>query len=107
VLFVCTANRMRSRTAEKMYADDDRFEVRSAGTSEFAYRMIDGEILRWADLVVVMEPAHVQNIRSRFPDLYREKRIVSLDIPDIYDYMDPSLMGQIRKRFEKVYKKMI
>lgn len=33
ILFVCTVNRMRSATAEKIYEDDVRFEVQSAETT--------------------------------------------------------------------------
>jgi predicted protein tyrosine phosphatase len=36
VLFVCTVNRMRSATAHKIYENDDRFEVDSAGTDRTA-----------------------------------------------------------------------
>jgi protein-tyrosine-phosphatase len=32
LLFVCTVNRMRSATAHKIYEDDYRFDVKSAGT---------------------------------------------------------------------------
>ena len=33
VLFVCTANRDRSRTAEDLYRADPRYDVRSAGVA--------------------------------------------------------------------------
>jgi len=36
ILFVCTANVDRSRTAEDLYRADERYEVRSAGVAPFA-----------------------------------------------------------------------
>jgi hypothetical protein len=32
ILFVCTINKMRSLTAERIYQKDERFKVKSAGT---------------------------------------------------------------------------
>jgi protein-tyrosine-phosphatase len=36
ILFVCTANQRRSKTAEDLYGHDDRYEVKTAGVAEFA-----------------------------------------------------------------------
>jgi protein-tyrosine-phosphatase len=36
ILFVCTANKMRSKTAEELYKNDARFMVKSAGVADFA-----------------------------------------------------------------------
>ena len=103
VLFVCTANRMRSRTAETLYENDRRFEVRSAGTSMLAERVVDEDILSWADWIVVMEEAHRRRIQRNFRKTVKNKVIISLDIPDIYYYMDPTLMRDIKARFEEAY----
>ena len=103
VLFVCTANKMRSRTAEEIYRDDRRFSVRSAGTGMFATKVIDEEILSWADYIVVMEKEHRDQIRDRFSAIYSEKKILCLNIPDIYYFMDPTLMREVKERFEKLY----
>lgn len=103
VLFVCTANRMRSRTAETMYENDRRFEVRSAGTSMLADQVVDEEILSWAEWIVVMEDAHRRRIQRKFRDIVKNKVILTLDIPDIYFYMDPTLMRDIKARFEDAY----
>lgn len=45
LLFVCTLNRMRSATACKIYENDIRFEVKSAGTDETANSVLSEEIL--------------------------------------------------------------
>lgn len=58
LLFVCTVNRMRSATAHKIYENDNRFEVKSAGTDKTANTVLSKEILNWADSIVVMEIHH-------------------------------------------------
>ncbi|MFP4431070.1 MAG: protein tyrosine phosphatase [Spirochaetota bacterium] len=102
VLFVCTANQQRSPTAERLYEDDPRFEVRSAGTDALFGRKVTPEDLEWADLVVVMEDRHERRIRSEFPRAAEKTRLVVLDIPDVYQFMDQRLQREIRERFEAV-----
>ncbi|MFN8350629.1 MAG: hypothetical protein U0U25_04105 [Flavobacteriales bacterium] len=41
ILFVRTVNRMRSATAHKIYENDNRFEVDSAGTDRTANVVLD------------------------------------------------------------------
>jgi len=41
ILFVCTVNRMRSATAHKIYENDPRFEVDSAGTDRIAQIVLE------------------------------------------------------------------
>jgi predicted protein tyrosine phosphatase len=99
ILFVCTGNIDRSRTAEDLYADDPRYEVRSAGTAPFATVPLTRELLSWADRVFVMcerEDGHQSLIRLRFPDVKRA--IVDLDIADQWSRGDPELVRRILKR---------
>jgi predicted protein tyrosine phosphatase len=103
ILFVCTANRMRSRTAEELYRGDKRFRVKSAGTSIFAQVIINENLVDWADRIVVMEHHHEEKIRRKFADRSDRLKIHSLGIPDIYYFMDPTLASLIKERFEKLY----
>lgn len=100
VLFVCTANQQRSPTAEELYRDDRRFNVRSAGTSPLATTAVSAELISWADLVVVMEEHHARAIREGFPQEARSAHLVILGIPDVYQYMDRTLQREISDRFE-------
>lgn len=93
VLFVCNQNRLRSPTAERIYARSPHLEVRSAGVDRDATVPITAELLGWADIVYVMEKRQRNIIHKRFLELYGTKRIVCLYIPDHYDYMDPNLIG--------------
>ena len=103
ILFVCTANRMRSRTAEELYRGDSRFSVKSAGTSIFAQVIINENLVDWADHIVVMERHHEEKIRRKFSDKSDSLKIHSLDIPDIYYFMDPALVTLVKEKFERVY----
>ncbi|OON69051.1 low molecular weight protein tyrosine phosphatase family protein [Hymenobacter sp. CRA2] len=105
VLFVCTINRMRSATAHELYRHDARFEVQSAGTAATARQVLTPELLAWADAVVVMEKAHRSAIRKQFPQVYAQKHIVCLYIPDEYDYQQPELVAMLQQRFEDVYRR--
>ncbi|TVR32726.1 MAG: phosphotyrosine protein phosphatase [Spirochaetaceae bacterium] len=100
VLFVCTANQQRSPTAEEMYRNDPRFEVRSAGTDALMGREVTAEDLQWADLVVVMEQCHANKIRAAFPAASAGAQLIVLGIPDVYEYMEQTLQREIRSRFE-------
>jgi protein-tyrosine phosphatase len=101
ILFVCTANVDRSRTAEDLYRDDPRYEVRSAGTAKFAREPVSRELLRWADRVFVMcerNDKHQTLIKMRFPEI--DRPLVDLDIEDRWPRGHPELVKRLRRRLE-------
>jgi predicted protein tyrosine phosphatase len=100
LLFLCSRNQWRSPTAEKVYQNDSRVEVRSAGVSASARCRVSEKLLLWADRVLVMEHAHKRRLREQFPEVVRELRIEVLDIPDDYEFMNPELVAMIRERVE-------
>ncbi|MDB4614280.1 phosphotyrosine protein phosphatase [bacterium] len=85
-------NKWRSPTAEKIYARHQLVNTRSCGTSKKARRTISGDDIKWADVILVMEDKHQQQLRSRFPGEVAFTEIHVLDIPDEYRYMDPELV---------------
>ncbi|WP_412466500.1 low molecular weight protein tyrosine phosphatase family protein [Pedobacter sp. KLB.chiD] len=95
ILFVCSRNKWRSATAETMYKNHPEHQVRSAGTEPSARIKISAKLIAWADLIFVMEKKHKQRITERFPDEVREKEIITMDIPDDYQYMDMELIEEI------------
>ena len=103
LLFVCTVNIRRSLTAEKIYENDNRFIVKSAGTDIEAKVLISRELIEWSDFVLVMEKTHRNIIRKKFPDLYKSKRIICLYIPDEYDYMDEELISLIKNKTSTLF----
>ena len=99
ILFVCGRNQWRSPTAARIYANDQRIEVRSAGISPQSAHRVSQRDLEWADLVLVMESEHKARLRDVFKDIQMPP-IESLDIPDDYGYMDPELVKLIREGTE-------
>lgn len=98
ILFVCDQNRLRSPTAEALFRDDVRLDVRSAGIAAGATVPVTRELLEWADVVFVMERRQRNVIHKRFRDVYEGARIICLYIPDEYDYMDPTLVHLLSAR---------
>lgn len=96
VLFVCAMNKQRSVTAERLYANDPRVEVRSAGVRAEALRRVSEADLAWADVVYAMEREHKQWIAERFGHLLELPPIEVLDIPDDYECMAPELQEILR-----------
>ncbi|MGX9220633.1 hypothetical protein ACWV27_19845 [Massilia varians] len=51
------------------------------------------EQIAWATIIFVMEKSHRNRLASRFRKYLAGKRIVCLDIPDDYAYMQPELIS--------------
>ena len=92
LLFVCSQNRLSSPTAEQVFSRRAGVECASAGLYDSADEPVSGELLDWADIVFVMERAHKTRLAARFRAHLKGKRIVCLDIPDRYPFMDPALV---------------
>ena len=92
LLFVCGRNRLRSPTAERIFADAGH-ETESAGVNPDAEQTPTPDLIEWADIVFVMEEAHRRKL-SRMGLPLRGKKIVCLGIADEYGFMDPA---QIRR----------
>lgn len=88
-------NKQRSVTAERLYRNDARLEVRSAGVRAEALRRVTEDDLKWADVVFVMEREHKVWIKTRFEECDLPP-IEVLDIPDEYECMAPELQHILR-----------
>lgn len=102
ILFVCGRNRLRSPTAEAVFAGRDGVEVASAGVSSDADTPVDAEMLAWADVVFVMEKAHSAKLNARFRAALSNTRVVCLDIPDKFAFMDPELVRLLEAKVGKL-----
>jgi predicted protein tyrosine phosphatase len=100
LLFICTINRMRSCTAEALYAANPAFKVKSAGIAPTAPRQITPELLRWADKVFVMENLHRAFITEKFPEIDLSNKLIVLGIPDFYYYMEPELVDLLKEKVD-------
>ncbi|MBI1287555.1 MAG: protein tyrosine phosphatase [Flavobacteriales bacterium] len=100
LLFVCSRNEWRSRTAETIFKNHGQHQVRSAGTASSARLKLNSQMLDWADMVFVMEEKHHDIIRQKFPDSIGEDSIIVLHIPDEYRYMDAELIEELKASVE-------
>lgn len=100
-LFVCSQNKLRSPTAEHIFADVPGIATMSAGTNNDAENPLTGELVAWADFIFVMERQHRNKLQSQHRAALKDKRVVVLDIPDEYDFMDPALMRLLRARMQR------
>ncbi|MES2289465.1 MAG: low molecular weight protein tyrosine phosphatase family protein [Pseudomonadota bacterium] len=98
VLFVCSQNRLRSPTAEQVFSSRPDLEVASAGTNNDAENPLTNELVRWADVIVVMEKAHRTKVQKRFRSALHGKRMICVDIPDEFGFMDPELVKLLETR---------
>ena len=60
--------------------------------------------MAWADVVFVMEQTHRDKVRRKFRPYLKETRVVCLDIPDQYDFMDPDLVNLLGSKLGGVFK---
>ncbi|MBT3416825.1 phosphotyrosine protein phosphatase [Candidatus Woesearchaeota archaeon] len=91
-LFICNQSQNRSPTAAKLlggkftslYNDENR---------------LTEELLKEADVVYVFEEIQREEIGNRFPEQYIKKKIINLDIQDIYQYNQPELIKELLEAF--------
>lgn len=103
ILFICSANKDRSKTAEdyfsKQYPD---LYFDSAGTNKntcnkLGTNYIRQEQLDLVDKVFVMENKHLKAIKEVFGNKYYNKIIV-LNIKDVYPYASKELIEILKAK---------
>jgi len=99
LLFICNQNENRSKTAEEIFKD--RFETKSAGL--YNKKPVTKNQISWADKIIVMEDSQRSEISKRFPKQYIQKQIISLEIPDIYNYNNPELIKRLKSKFNQLF----
>ena len=97
-LFICSQNRLRSPTAENIFSIENKIETLSAGVDRDAETIVSEEEVLWADAIFVMENRHKAILKQRFPKIISNKKIVVLNIPDEFAYMDPQLITILKKK---------
>jgi predicted protein tyrosine phosphatase len=77
-----------------------KFNTRSAGTESYALIPVTEDLLLWADEIVCADTEHAIYVRQRMMDLNLDKPIIDLQIPDNYEYRNPTLIKLIKERYE-------
>jgi predicted protein tyrosine phosphatase len=101
LLFVCSENRLRSPTAEEVFSKYPGIHAIGAGTNADAETPVSGDLIEWADVIFVMEKTHRNKISKKYKELLKGKRLVCLDIPDVYERMQPELIKLLETKVPK------
>ncbi len=102
LLFICSRNQWRSPTAEEIYKNHASVKVRSAGTEPSARIRLNAKTILWAEIIFVMEKKHKVRMLENFPEESENKKIIILDIPDEYRFMDEELIKEIKGKVEPI-----
>ena len=97
-LFICGKARMRNPTAADICAYWQGVETDFAGLSNDADERVSSEHIEWADVIFGMERKHKSKLRNLFSAILKETRVISLDIPDNFVYMQPELVQFLETR---------
>lgn len=101
LLFLCSKNKHRSPTAESIFSEIDGWAVYSAGISNDAEVHVSLEDIEWADYIFVMEKEHKKKLANKFVKALHEQIVISLDIPDNYEFMDKELIKILKAKVSK------
>jgi len=97
ILFLCTANIQRSKTAEELFrALNKSHEYLSAGLSakyvgKAGSTICTARMLEWADKIYIFEERHLEIIKENTGDEFLFK-IKNLKIEDKYQYFQKELV---------------
>ncbi len=105
ILFICSANKDRSRTAEDYFTEHyTSLSFDSAGTNwkicnQLGTTFVCQDQLEWADKVYVMETKHLKKINEIFGKGYFNK-IEVLQIKDVYKYNQKELIELLKDKLD-------
>ena len=102
ILFLCGKARKRSPTAAAVAAEYLGQPTDFAGLSADADERVSSEHLAWADTIVVMEKAQLSRLRRQMPSHLKGKRLVCLDIPDTFEFMQRELVELVTARLARI-----
>ena len=98
MLFICGKNRLRSPTAEEVFAAWPGIVTASAGLNHDAENPVTPELLQWADVIFVMERAQRAKLSAKFRQHLKSARVVCLEIPDEFEFMSHNLIQLLQAR---------
>lgn len=101
ILFVCSQNKRRSLTAEKILNGINGHQVRSAGTEKNSRIKVTPGLVGWADLIFCFEKKHLQRLREKYSEELYDKKIVTMNVGDDYEFMNEELQEIIRGFFDE------
>jgi len=100
VLFICSQNKLRSPTAERVFSTYSGIETDSAGLGNGANVPLSTEQIQWASLIFVMEQAHKKKLLKKYRPFLNDKKLICLGIADDFDFMQDELVEILTKKVE-------
>ena len=99
VLCICSAGLLRSPTMAVVLSQEPyNYNTRAAGiVEEYALVPVDEVLIHWADEIVCVEPRIETLLRDEFD--VDDKHIVTLDLPDMFEYRNPVLVELIKEQY--------
>lgn len=104
ILFVCSKNKWRSPTAETIFTGKEGFDVLSAGLNNDSENPLTSELVEWADTIFVMERKQKNKLQAKYGKFIKKQKLICLEIPDNYEYMNPELVDLLEKKIGKYLK---
>jgi predicted protein tyrosine phosphatase len=105
ILFVCSRNKWRSPTAERIYKHHPYISVRSGGVTTKGNHQINEKDIQWADLIIFMESWHRSKLMAQYRGTIKFPTTEILGIPDEYQYMDQELIEILKDQVDYLLKK--
>jgi predicted protein tyrosine phosphatase len=81
-----------------VFSDWPGVETDSAGLAPDAITLLSHEQIEWADVVFVMERSHKAKLSKNYAASMKGKKLICLDIPDRYAFMQPELIEELLKK---------
>ncbi len=105
IIFICSANKDRSATAEEWAMEYyPNHQYQSVGSNQkicfqLGTQYMTEELLEWAERIIVMEKKHKNDIQHVFGSKFNQKVSV-LGIRDYYKYQEPKLKEIIKEKLK-------
>ena len=81
-----------------IFRNHEDFAVKSCGTSPQSRVKINEKLIRWADMIYVMEKHHKEIITQQFRAAIEGKTLKVLFIPDEFKLMDERLIEILKEK---------
>ena len=98
VLFVCNQAQHRSPTAEEIFSE--KYDTNCAGIYS-EDKPVTAQLMKWADTIVCMEEVQRKWIVENYGKYTLSIRLVVLEIPDVYRYMQEELITQLQNKMKQ------
>jgi predicted protein tyrosine phosphatase len=98
LLFICSQSKLWSPTAEAVFFEYEGLETDSVGLDRYAEVPLSTEAIQWADMIFVIEKSHKSKLSKKNQPFLKDKKIICLNIPDEYEYMEPALIELLKQK---------